>query len=243
MDTKADRDLNAYDQLLKRGSVAFDIGAYVGGRVDMLLDAGCKLVVAVEPVLEYANRLREKYWNMSSSVIVLHNAAGPYAGTSSIRVHKAFWPDGVPMDSTLSSMSEEWIAMERPDWKPADWSERQTVEVITLDWLISRYGNPDFIKIDVEGYEQEVIKGLTQPVKMLSFEFHSSHLDWAEQVVDHLLGLGSYEFNHDTGDNVQLAYPTWLSKNALFNDLRGRDIYGDIFARLTISDIQSIGGL
>jgi hypothetical protein len=34
----------------------------------------------------------------------------------------------------------------------------------TLDRLIGQYGVPDFIKIDVEGYEKRVFMGLTQRV-------------------------------------------------------------------------------
>ena len=43
--------------------------------------------------------------------------------------------------------------------------------VTTLDKLIEQYEVPSFIKIDVEGYELEVLKGLTRLVPALSFEF------------------------------------------------------------------------
>ena len=35
------------------------------------------------------------------------------------------------------------------------------VSVIKFDTLISRYGKPSFVKIDVEGFENEVLSGLT----------------------------------------------------------------------------------
>ena len=41
------------------------------------------------------------------------------------------------------------------------------------DNMISRYGSPEFTKIDVEGYEFEVLNGLSQPIKTISFEFTS----------------------------------------------------------------------
>ena len=40
----------------------------------------------------------------------------------------------------------------------------------TLDSLIEKYGAPSYIKIDVEGYELEVIKGLSTSVQLISVE-------------------------------------------------------------------------
>jgi len=36
------------------------------------------------------------------------------------------------------------------------------VETLTLDEIINNYGSIDLIKIDVEGYELEVIKGISR---------------------------------------------------------------------------------
>jgi FkbM family methyltransferase len=227
----------AYNEIVKKGGTAFDIGAYTGSRTDALLALGCKRVVAVEAAAEYYYRLRQKY-ESDNRVVVLWMAAGPQCGTGILNVHKVYWPGGERMDSALSTMSEEWITRvdKNAKWNvpAAQWSEKQSVTVITLDALIKTFGEPDFIKIDVEGYEQEVIKGLTHPVKALSFEFHTTlHLDWSEHVVGHLLTLGSYEFNYDLEDRLELVSPVWLSREQLFDKLQGQDIYGDIFARRT----------
>jgi hypothetical protein len=46
------------------------------------------------------------------------------------------------------------------------------VPVTTLDDTISKLGVPQHCKIDVEGYELEVLKGLSQAIPTPSFEYH-----------------------------------------------------------------------
>ena len=43
-----------------------------------------------------------------------------------------------------------------------NWADAVKIPSITLDNLIEHYGTPDLIKIDVEGYEYTVLKGLTK---------------------------------------------------------------------------------
>lgn len=220
----------AYDLLVKEKSVVFDIGAYVGERTQMFLDRGASIVLAVEPVPLYANRLKEKF-SGNDEVRVLQAAAGQANGLGFMRVHHAFWPNGKPMDSALSSLSQEWIesVSDEMSWNyHAYWGEAEPVIVVTLDTMIKEYGHPDFIKIDVEGYEREVIKGLTKSVAAISYEFHS--ISWAKDVADYIMQLGPYEFNYDLGDRMELMAPGWLSTKDLFR-LLPKNSYGDIFAR------------
>jgi FkbM family methyltransferase len=68
------------------------------------------------------------------------------------------------------------------------------VETITLDDLIKKHGTPDFIKIDVEGYEQEVVSGLSKSVSLLGLEWHEEDYDSVVNSVNHLISLGFKEF-------------------------------------------------
>lgn len=72
------------------------------------------------------------------------------------------------------------------------------VQTETLDNMIEKFGKPQYIKIDVEGNEKEVIFGLSEPVNFLSFE--NCTPDFLEEgicSIDHLqkISNGSALFN------------------------------------------------
>jgi hypothetical protein len=83
------------------------------------------------------------------------------------------------------------------DWKglvPDRWTGSIEVPVRTLDQLIAQHGVPDFVKIDVEGYELQVLQGLSTQVPALSFEFRSDMTSLAADCMEAIQGLGEYRF-------------------------------------------------
>ena len=79
----------------------------------------------------------------------------------------------ISKNSVLSTLSEEYIQknLESGRFSQDSWEGEEIVRVSTLDFFIKKYGCPKFIKIDVEGFEAEVVRGLTKSVEMLSLEF------------------------------------------------------------------------
>jgi hypothetical protein len=114
------------------------------------------------------------------------------------------------------------------------WSAAAEVEVTTLDALIERFGEPAFVKIDVEGYEAEVLHGLSTPVRALSFEYLPASRAVALECVERLEALGRYRYNWSHGESHRLASAEWLDAGGIrarLGALRAEDGSGDVYAR------------
>jgi hypothetical protein len=115
------------------------------------------------------------------------------------------------------------------------WDARLDVPVTTLDALIARFGEPAFVKIDVEGYELEVLRGLSRPLRALSFEYVPGAIELALPCLDRLQALGSYQFNVSPGESLRFALPGWVDADPLADWLQRRtvrELPGDVYARL-----------
>ncbi|MDR2920968.1 MAG: FkbM family methyltransferase [Tannerella sp.] len=222
--------LQFYKQIVYRGDLVFDIGANIGNRTIPFLRMGAK-VIAVEPQEKCRKYLQKKLKKYRGGVIVPKGVGGK-EGTSEFFISNA---------TTISSFSKEWIdSMKKERFKDFDWNKRVMIEMTTLDLLIEEYGLPSFIKIDVEGYEPEVLKGLSKPVKMVSFEYAvPEQRTKALMCIELLEKISSrYVFNYSIGEDMIFHLPEWVKseemKMIIDSDEFQETSCGDVYAKIII---------
>lgn len=138
----------------------FDIGSHKGLFTDRYLDRSA-LCVLVEPNPNLANMLKKKY-ALISRVVVEELALSNFNGIIQMDICN---------DDQMSSCNPDWLRNLR--YKNAGIKSRIPVFTKTIDELILKYGVPDHIKVDTEGFEFQVISGLSASVCPVQFEFIS----------------------------------------------------------------------
>jgi len=217
------RAVRFYRQFIKPGMVCFDVGANVGNRTEAFLRLGAR-VVAVEPQPSCARILVEKF-GKNPNFTLIQRALGRCCGENEMFLSSAH---------TLSSMSREWIEnVQRLRLFPdCSWDNKITVETTTLDSLIECYGSPDLLKIDVEGFEYDVLLGLSSPVHVISLEYTLGALQPLIESVHHLESLGPISFDYSEGETMKLAMRQWVAGERIVDILSASrgcpsgDIYG-----------------
>src|SRR5580704_8306608 len=193
-----------YGQFVRPGSLVFDIGANVG-HYALIFRSLRAQVVAVEPQAGLVAGLRWRFGGHQDMQIV-QAAVGSTKATAVL--HKA------PNQSEIASLRAD--VGERSRFAASHhFSEAETVPVVTLDSLLQQFGRPDFCKIDVEGFECEVLAGLSQPLPLLSLEFNREFWNETKRCLARLGELGDYRFNYTLGEIPALASPDWIKATAL----------------------------
>jgi FkbM family methyltransferase len=213
-----------YSSLIPHSGLIFDIGANLGNRTKIFSRMGA-MVTAVEPQ-SFCYDILDSFFRRDDQVTLIKAALGEEEGESEIFISNAH---------TISSMSPRWIkaVKESGRFSKYDWERKEIVKVTTLDRMIEFYGEPDFIKIDVEGFEDRVISGLSKPVRLLSMEFTPEYLMPAISSLNHLNSLGPVEVNYSIGEEMELALDKWDNVNNIKEILNSldRSIFGDLYVR------------
>ncbi len=215
-----------YRAFVGPGDRVFDIGAHLGDRSSAFAALGAH-VIALEPqprLFAWLERLTRR----SGRVTCLPLAVGAEPGRLNLAISR--------VNLTVSSLSADWrsqVKSRQAGFAAIDWDESQAVEVTTMDALIERFGEPDFCKIDVEGFEPEVLKGLSRPLKALSVEFVNGALEQALACVDRLETLDAHRYQVVAGERRRFHLDHWVDAQAIrawFNAGADGLASGDLYA-------------
>ncbi len=214
-----------YRGLVSPGDLVFDVGAHVGSRARALRAAGAR-VVAFEPQPLFARFLAA---TLPRDIVLEQAALGAQEAEAEMVVSSRH-----PTVSSLrGSLAQEAAAM--PGFEHVRWDRRARVQVTSLDAAIARHGRPVLVKIDVEGFEPEVLSGLSAPVALVSVEYLPSLPEVGLKSIIMLSALGHYEFNAVAGEDGRFLWPDWRSEaeiRAWLAALPPEGGSGDIYARL-----------
>ena len=213
--------------LVRSGDLVFDIGCNVGDKTDVLLDLGAA-VVAVDPSAVCVERVKHRFKN-AVAMGRLHTecvAVGSKPGEINVTMID-------PVSGMYSGSADFLKYVSEIGYAGTG---TRTVACLTLDQLVARYGKPALIKIDVEGMDAEVLEGLRERPRYLSFEYHTSPTVWSrtEQCFAEATRLGFERANLTDATAPNFVLPSWVPLPAALDQLRqwastssGR--WGDVF--------------
>lgn len=216
-----------YKNILNESDLVFDVGANIG-KLTHVFALLCKQVVAIEPQPSCIKALHARFHKYSDLIKICPYAISPEKNQTSFYIAD---------QHTMSSMSQDFIHQVQNTWSfSPKWRKKITVKTTTLDALIEHYGYPQYIKIDVEGYEEYVLKTLSKPIPWLSFEFTPTLHTQALRCIEMLENVSTYRYNISLEENYRWYLPQFVTAQEMqviiTNQLSPIGKFGDLFAQL-----------
>ena len=194
---------NIFIENISSGDVVIDVGANIG---DYTLIACKKVgdsgkVLSFEPLPETFSILKRNIQlNKITNCQHFQKAVGEKPGIANLYKSNASGTMA-HLDSSLNGK---------------DLIKKDETDVITIDAMLKSYDieNVNMMKIDVEGFEHEVILGLTKKSGIISFEFTSEFIEDAFKSINYLISLGYSDFNFSIGERRKF-YTEWKDAGAI----------------------------
>jgi FkbM family methyltransferase len=210
--------------LVPEGVLAFDIGTNVGTYASALEALGAR-VVAVDANADSLRHIELMY--PGRRIELVHAAVGNKSGLASFKICDS--------DDGRSAIASPWLEAVNEHYGRAEhqWNRQVTVPMITLNDLVVHFGEPYYIKIDIEGYDGLALDGLSAQPPLVSFEFHRICLADAMSSLDKPVFSPQSLFNVATTP-TEFLLPEWVSKEEVKRIIAGSrspDTWGDVFVK------------
>jgi FkbM family methyltransferase len=215
-----------YSKFIKPGNLCFDVGANVGAKTNIFLLIGAR-VVACEPQ-PYCIKVLEARFKKNPNFTLVPKGVGKEVETLPLYIHE----ENVGATSFISEWQKDTAKIEG----------KINVDMTTMDTLISIYEKPDYCKIDVEGFEINVLNGLKTSINLLSFEYHldrgKHEIQKTIECLEYLSKLSSDKLYVNVipgAGNIKFLRNQWFDMDEFINyflcDLHNNVSfkYGDIF--------------
>lgn len=185
----------------------FDIGANRGLFTDVCISNNPNSkIITIEANPYLFNYLIEKYKNNKNVEVI---------NTLISKENDRLIPFYLSNADTISTASVDWITQSRFT-NSYVWYKPIQIKSRSLDSLIDEYGIPELIKIDVEGYEYEVISGLSKKAKEICFEWAEEQYENINKTCEHLESIGYTQFGFIEGDEYMKKpqeYTSWKTSS------------------------------
>ena len=138
---------------------------------------------------------------------------------------------------TISTASTFWINEGRFS-KNNSWECHNNIPTMSIDDLVNKYGIPSYIKIDVEGYEKNVIKSMSKYYCELSFEWAEESLSDIFDTITYLKDIGYNNFAIQYKDDYTFIPNEYISYDNIMDDLKKnckaerKELWGMIHCRM-----------
>ena len=209
----ASKEVQFYRSFLSPSNLIFDIGAYDGHKTEAFLHVA-KKVVSCEPDQKNFTILKKRFRNRVKRVYLENKALAETEGERTYYIHHPA--------SAFNTLSHDWKEKLESDnvekWnEKIEFKDKVVIQTTTLDLLVKKYGRPDFIKIDVEGYEKNVLGGLSQPVSYLSFEALWPDGEDEIKLCIHRIHEICKNPEYNIAENEKLLLPAFINREKLFD--------------------------
>lgn len=217
------RSKKFYAKLIQPGDLVFDVGANIGNRSETFLKLGAK-VIAFEPQMKCVEKLQKRFAN-NANIIIEKTGLADQNGEIKLAISSD--------SSVIASMSDKWIHEGRFA-KNNEWNQYELVNVTTLDQMILKHGVPSFCKIDVEGFELNVLKGLSKPINYISIEFTKEFFADAVACIEIVNRISPVEINFSIGETMRFQNSEFISADTCIRQIesiKDDTLWGDIYIK------------